>query len=143
MTWFVLAAILLVGAGGAGFWWMNRKPPVVAAAVSKSHLEKPAQFLKMEAMTVSIRRKDGSIGPFTVVIGLDLVGEDGAATLARPQIPRLRDAFLQALTVPALRVRPEDGRVSLEEVKARLLTASRAVLGADAVRSVLIEAVNG
>lgn len=142
--WLIVAlavVVLLTAAGGAGLWWMNATPKV-EAPVAKTASETP-QFLKMDALTVSIRRPDGTVASFTVVISLDLKGGEGAATLARPQIPRLRDAFVQAMTVPALRAQPDNGRVSIDEVKARLLTASRAILGADAVRGILIEAVAG
>jgi flagellar basal body-associated protein FliL len=144
-SWVIVAAavpVVLAGVGGAGFWWMNREPSVEMAAMKPVTEELP-QFLKMDALTISIRRPNGTVAPFTVVISLDLTGGEGAANSAKPQIPRLRDAFLQALTMPPLRVRPEDGRASLDEVKTRLLAASRSILGEDAVRNVLIETTAG
>ena len=139
---FLLAAPLALAAvAGGGLYMLEAETTEVATAPPPP--PEPLQFLKIEAVSAPLRRLDGTVAIFTVEVSLDLTGGAGAVTQARSQIPRLRDAFILALGQPPLRARAADNRASLEEVKSRLLAASRAVLGADAVRDVLIVSSTG
>jgi flagellar basal body-associated protein FliL len=137
----IAVPLLLAVIGGGGLLWLQADATEKAAAPAAPP-EAP-QFLKVDAVTVPLRRQDGTVAALTLVVTLDLVGGAGVATQAKYHLPRLRDAFLLALGRPPLRARVEDDRASIEEVKARLLAASRSVLGAEAVRDVLIQSTGG
>jgi flagellar basal body-associated protein FliL len=128
------AALLCLGSLAAG--------PTAARAEdahhgAEEHAPQGPVFVAIEPLVVPVIR--GSEVRLTLVYVVQLeVADADAATQARAQMPRLRDAYLRALAGIADRS-GADVTPDIEWVKRSLAAASNRVLGEHVVREVLVQ----
>lgn len=129
----VAAAVLLLG-GGAGWWFLAPQGDETKVAEAPEPIRAEA-LVDVPAMTVNLRTPDG--GTKMLRVHLMLVPGSAEKESIEGQLPLIIDAFQ-----PFLReLRPEDiaGAAATFRVKEEMLIRSNSVLGAGAVRDVLIQ----
>jgi hypothetical protein len=125
----ILVVMLLVAAPGK-----------LRAADSAKAADAPAEavYLRLDRIVVPVIR-DGVVEQhITFVLVLELADER-ARMKAKELLPRLTDSFVRDLHILASRPRTASDGVDLGVAKRHLLGASVRLLGADAVKDVLIQ----
>ncbi|RED53370.1 hypothetical protein [Aestuariispira insulae] len=136
----MLILILLLGGGGGGAYYylyvMNAPEENV---VEEAPLPPPPEFEEMDSISIPVIR-NGRVMKFVLLkTALELVDSDAREKVERYR-PRLKDAYLRELhdyfsTVPV------DKPINVRAVTARLMRASRHVLGRGVVTDILIQGV--
>lgn len=127
------ALLLLGGAGGAG-WWFLAAPQAHAESETAPPVDAES-LVDIPEMTVNLRTADGAAKMLRVHLML-VPGELGKEAV-EAGLPLVIDAYQ-----PFLReLRPEDiaGSAATFRLKEEMLVRSNSVLGANAVRDVLIQ----
>ena len=140
-----LVGVLLVSGGGAATWFLVLAPGDEGAAVVAEVEPEPAPpevpaFVAVEWLVVQTRGRRTPFRSLSVLVTLEVDGEGFADAEVAGAMPRLRDAFLLALSEPPLVSDPNE-RVDATEVKARIGAAADAILGDHLVRDVLIVSI--
>lgn len=138
-----LAVILLAG-GGAATWFLVLAPgddEEVVAEVEPEPLppEVPA-FVDLEWLVVQTRGGRAAFRSLSLLVSLEVEGNGFANVEVASAMPKLRDAFLLALSEPPIVSDPNE-RIDAAEAKARLMEAAEHVLGQPLVRDVLIRSI--
>lgn len=130
------AALLLLGGGGAGAWFAFGSGGEEHAEAKEEPLEVTAEELvDVPPMTVNLRTPDGATRMLRVHVML--VPGEGKKEEVAGRLPLVIDRYQ-----PFLReLRPEDvsGSAATFRLKEEMMVRSNAVLGAGAVRDVLIQ----
>ena len=139
-----LAAVLLLG-GGAAAWFLVLAPsdaPEVAEVVEEKPPPPPPKpaFVQVEWLVIQTPGEHRPFRDLSVLVMLEVDGEGFDNATVAQAMPKLRDAFLLALTEPALVDSPR-ARVDAVEIKARLQDAADHVVGTGVVRDVLIQSI--
>lgn len=137
-----LAGILLLGGGGAATWFLVLAPGDDGAEVVAEVEPEPVPlevpvFVDVEWLVVQTRGRRAPFRSLSVLVTLEVDGDGFANAEVAGAMPKLRDAFLLALSEPPLVSNPNE-RVDAADVKARIGAAANEVLGQPLVRDVLI-----
>ncbi|WP_207478958.1 flagellar basal body-associated FliL family protein [Arenibaculum pallidiluteum] len=145
----LIVAIVFGGAGFGGGWWYFTifAPPHGHAEVEQKPVEPPPSstpaFVNIGPLTVPVLGNDKAEQFVTLVVAVE-VADVAIGERVRGVAPRLTDAFLTALygSLGAGQVMQGGGLVDMPQVKAKLMVASRKVLGEGVARDVLIQIVS-
>lgn len=136
-------ALMLLAAGGAAGWKFGL-PMLQADAAQAGESTPPAvesRFVAMPALAVPVLRNGALVEQFELTIQLEVAGPAGEKR-TQERMPLLTDALVTELYgVVALRhvLQREDG---VETVRERLTVVAERILGADALRQVLLTSIN-
>lgn len=134
--------LLFAGGGGAAWWFLLREAPADAAAAAKGAPadSDPGGYIELAPMVLPIIREGQVTLHLTVALTVELVAPLSEIMQAKVQRP-LRDAILSELhAVYALRYVQDKG-FEYPLVRSRLVRASERVLGAGAVKGILVRNV--
>lgn len=138
------AGVLILFAGGAAAWFLVLAPgdDTVAEVVEEPLPPPPPApgFVNVEWLVIQTPGEHKPFRDLSFLVMLEVDGEGFDNVAVAQEMPKLRDAFLVALTEPAL-VDSPTGRVDAVEVKTRLQDAADHVLGEGLVKDVLIQAI--
>ncbi len=139
-----LVAVLLLG-GGAAAWFLVLAPAgdseeVVVAVEPEPLPPEVPDFVDVEWLVVQTRGGRAAFRNLSVLVSLEVEGNGFADAEVAGAMPKLRDAFLLALSEPPLVGGPSE-RIDADVVKARLGAAAEHVLGKPLVRDVLIRSI--
>lgn len=137
---FVLLAVLL-GGGGAGYKLVLAKEPSPYAAVPVPVPEEAGPvdlyYLDLDPLFIPFQTEKGARHKIVVMLSLEIPREREEDKLVRSLLPRLREAYVRALTS-----RPfpgtEDGSIETVYLKNRIRAANIEVLGIGIVNDVLV-----
>lgn len=158
-----LVGLGVLGGGGAGAYIFLLKKPAEAAlppaaeagehataednkghGEAGKHGEKKDEgptFVKLDPVVVPVMDSEGAAQVISLMISLEVAGEDGAAKVTALQ-PRIKDAFIQDLygvvNNPAAM---DKGVLNVGYVKKRLQMISAKVMGEGVVNDVLLQMV--
>lgn len=141
----VIAATLLVGAAEGGLSVFFIFVPAGEGEEDVAALEAPVEdvkiyrYLPLNPLVIHAIDEMGVQHPVTMILSLEIDDEDAELGYYEKMLPRVQDSILRGLHRPPMHLRPEDGRLSIDEVKQRAMVASAAVLGAEFVNAVLIQ----
>ncbi len=140
-----LVAVLIVGGGGAAAWFLVLAPSddVVAEVEAEPAPVPPPPapgFVAVDWLVIQTRGEHRQFRDLSFLVTLEVDGAGFDNATVAQAMPKLRDAFLLALTETPLVDGPA-GRVDAREVKARLQAAADHVLGAGLVHDVLIQQI--
>jgi len=138
----------LIGLFGIAIWLFAA--PAYAAADGDG--ESPAHdgsrgarvegvYLTIAPLIVTVFRKDGGVGRISAVFTLEMASETLAAAAA-VRHTKLRDALIQELQRLSAREERLGREFSIAQIKRRMKTVIVRRLGEDAVRDVLVQALN-
>ena len=138
----IIALVVIALGGGGGYWLLSGDgqdalPPEPVIELRRFRAS-PSEYVEIAPLIAPVRTGEGSpenVG-FMITLELDADGDWDERVLVL--MPRLRDAYLHALHVPPLDGRDGSVEEVVKDMKSRLLAASEQVLGAKAVRAVLI-----
>lgn len=142
----LIVAIVFGGAGFAGGWWYftifappqheaEAKPPEPPPAG-------PPSFVNIGPLTVPVLGGDKAEQFVTLVVALE-VADGTVAERVRSLAPRLTDAFVTSLYGAIGNGHMlHGGLIDVQQIKSRLLAASRKVVGDGVARDVLIQVVS-
>jgi flagellar basal body-associated protein FliL len=141
----LLFLVILLGGGGAGgaWWFYLRETPSPDAAAAEDTGENAVRkrYIELEPIVFPIIREGQVILHLTLAVSLEL-DKPAPVDQISQALPRLQDAVFSELhAVFALRYVQERG-YDLPIVQARTRLASERVLGAGAVKTVLIRNVS-
>jgi hypothetical protein len=98
-------------------------------------------YLELDRIVVSVFKSGEVVSLVMLALKLELA-DDGAITPVVEKMPRLRDAFIREWNALAARPDAAEKGLDIEAGKRRMLVACDRVLGAGAVKSVLIQGVS-
>jgi flagellar protein FliL len=131
----IVVVLVLLGGGGAATWFLVLKEDPEAKP-EEAPIDAVA-FIEMDSLNVPVI-KNGVIQRY-VLLRVTLDMRDGEArTLALAAMPKLRDRFINDLYGYFENLPASEKGVNIKTIKRRMLRTSNAVLGADAVRDILI-----
>lgn len=140
----ILAAVLLLGGGGAGAWFtvLAPEPPVETAEPQEVEPEPrkgPEQptYVNLDPLFVPYRGANGYQHRIALMLALEVDRATGADATVKSQIPRIREAYLMALTDRPL-PGTSDGSIEIVYVKNRLRAENLRLLGPGVINDVLI-----
>ena len=141
----IIAATLLVGAAEGGLSVFFILVPTGEGEENVAELEVPVEemknyrYLPLDPLVVHAVDELGVQHATTVIISLEIDYEGAELGYYERLLPRVHDSILRSLHRPTMHLQPEDGRLSIDELKQRAAAASAAVLGAGFVNAVLIQ----
>lgn len=138
----MVIALAFVGAIGAGSWAFMKHGDAIAAMLPERDVAEPdPQFVDFDPILVPVIEDGQVTRHVTLQIMLQVSSQEVGDHLI-DQAPRLNDAFLADLygnLHEGSGVR--DGVVNLDQVKRRLMSVSKSVVGEGKVREVLVQMV--
>ena len=130
----LLAAVVFSGAVASSALASGNEPTAGGAG------QADAQYVELDALTVTIFRDDAPVGQLTTRLVLQLHPAAARSTVVAAKV-KLRDAMLRELFRLVEREARNGPTVDLDLVKARMVKVARSQLGPDIVADVLVQAL--
>lgn len=133
--------VVLIGGGGAAYKLVLAKEPaqVATVAVPEPENNEPVElyYLDLDPLFIPFQTETGARHKIVVMLSLEIFREREEDRLVRSLLPRLREAYVRALTS-----RPfpgtEDGSIETVYLKNRIRSENIKVLGIGIVNDVLV-----